>query len=211
MNKFTQIVIADDHQLFTDGLSSLLNSTANFRVCGRLKNGRELVSWFTNNIADVALVDLNMPGMDGAEASKQVLQLSPQTRIIILSMYADVSLIAQFQKAGFAGYIKKDCDFNLLVSCIERVSRGEVIFEESLIVEKYQNKEFADDFLNRFKLSEREKEVMSLIRRGFTSKEIADQLFLSSLTVDTHRKNISQKLGIRTSGGLLKFAIENNL
>ncbi len=206
-----KILIADDHKLFTDGLSALLSTVPEILLVGTVKNGKELIHWFNHQQAAIALIDLNMPEMDGIEASKHLLKYFPQTRIIILSTYLNNNLMIDLKKMGVAGYLKKDCDFMLLLDTIKKVAAGGFVFEDFMKKGAAPAFSVKDEFLNKHRLSSREVEILSLIRRGFSTKEIAEHLFISVLTVSTHRKNICHKLNIKTSAGLTRFAIDNRL
>jgi len=204
-----RIIIVDDHPLFGQGLASLLKEMPDMGVVGRMESSMELLEQFSNIQADLILLDINMPGMNGLEALRFIRQRSQAIRIIMLSTYSDEQLEEKARDLGANGYLLKTTSQDELVNTIRMVYGGKSCFPCKLANTK---SEFADkdDFLRQFKLSKREKEIIQLIRDTYTNQQIADKLHLSIYTVETHRKNIMQKLQVKSPLALMKFLMNNS-
>ena len=209
-----RVLLADDHALVRTGMRSLLEG-ARAQVVGEASDGREAVRMCTELRPEVVFMDVAMPGLSGIEAARQLHQLHPEVGIIMLSMHADRQYIYESARAGASGYVLKDAAFTELLTAIDAVIQGGRYLSA-------QAAELAmDDYLRRArgesgsseldKVSAREREVLQLIAEGHSSGEIAQRLFISARTVDTHRHNLMQKLGIHSIAGLTKFAIRHGL
>ncbi len=206
-----KILIADDHLVFIDGLKALLKEAEDMEVVGHATNGRELVDQVAAHRPDVVLSDIQMPLVDGIEATREIHKRFPQVKVIALTMLNESMFIKRMLEAGAYGYMIKTIDKDELIRAIRTVAGGE----------KYFSAEVAARLMNNFSgkpqshtldaLTRREKEILSLISQGLTDKEIAEKVFLSPLTITTHRKNILSKLGLKNKVELTRFAIENNL
>ncbi|HLP33957.1 MAG TPA: response regulator transcription factor [Bacteroidia bacterium] len=208
-----KIAIADDHQMFIDGLQSLLKGNKNMSVSCVANNGEALLQALEKSSVDVILMDVNMPVMDGIEATKQVKQKHPDTRVIMLTMFSSKDYIEKLLRAGANGYILKNTGKEELTTAIERVMQGESYFSKEVterIMEGLQGKK-AENNPHMVELTEREKDVLRLIAQELTSHEIADKLFISFHTVETHRKNLISKLQVKNIAGLVKYAVQNGL
>lgn len=205
-----KIAIVDDHQLFRDGLYSLLSSHEHFTVILSADNGRFFFQQLEkDNLPDVILLDLTMPEMDGFEVLKKLRKGYKTIKTIALSMHDDGNYIMKCARSGAYGYLLKNTDADELVEAINQVHAGK----------KYFNKAIADRMINIMaiegsttkKLSARETEVLSLISKGHTTKEIASQLYISTRTVETHRVNMMKKLAVKNVAELIKKASQLNI
>lgn len=207
-----RILIADDHQMFIDGLRSLLDGSEDICVVGEASNGLQVVELCDNQEVDIVIMDINMPEMDGIQATREVLKKHPTVKVLGLSMYNDREYISDILKAGARGYILKNTGKETLINAIRTLHDGE----------SYLGKEVSRTLLNTFiknpgisqlvqKLSDREREVLECIATGLTTHEIADQLFISKNTVETHRKNLLYKLKARNTAELVNNAYKQRL
>ncbi len=205
-----RIVICDDHRVMLDGIRALLTDVPELEIVGDALNGEELVKQVQIHQPDVVLTDIQMPVKDGIEAAKEIHAAYPAVRIVALTMLNESMFIKRMLEAGVAGYVTKNVDKDELVRVIHKVAKGEKHFSE----------EVTSQLMNNFSpqsespvdvLTKREKEILSLIAQGLTDKEIAEKVFLSALTVITHRKNILSKLGLKNKVEIARFAIENGL
>ncbi|WP_203532595.1 response regulator [Draconibacterium halophilum] len=206
-----KIVLADDHKILRDGLRNIIEKNANMSVIGEAENGRQAMELCTKLKPDVVVMDVAMSGLNGIEATRQIVVENADCKVIALSMYSDKRFVSGMLKAGAFGYILKDSASGELIKAIKTV----------LANQKYVCQQISGIILNELVdssqenaesgLSMREKEVLQLIAEGKSSKEIGEILFLSSKTVDTHRKNIMDKLELRTLPELTKYAIRSGL
>ena len=206
-----QIIIADDHQLFRNGLKILLNSFPDFEVTGEVSNGEEFLKVVNTIPADIVLMDINMPEMDGIEATRKGLKLCPDLKIIALSMYGEEEYYYKMVDAGAKGFLLKDSDISEVKEAILTVSKGGSYFSQELlyhVIQKIKHREHESKTAN---LSKREKEILSKICEGFSNQEIADALFISKRTVDKHRANLLGKTNSKNTASLILFAIRNKL
>lgn len=205
-----KIIIADDHTLFINGLQLLLKDEAWVEIIDVANDGRELLEILHRESADVVLLDINMPKLNGLEAARHINHTFTSTRLIILSTYNEDHIVEKAKSYGVNGYLLKNCSKEELLQTIKLVMNGYTYFpykaprENSLFDE-------GDNFLKGFNLTKRETELIQLLKNGLTNQQIADSLFLSIYTVETHRKNIMQKLGLKKPAALIKFILENNL
>lgn len=210
----TRILIADDHQMFIDGIKSLLSSNNQFSVIGEAHNGQEVVDFISKEKVDIVLLDMNMPVMDGMQALKIIKEKFPIVKVVMLTMFSTRDYIEKLLKAGANGYILKNTGKEELTLGIETVMRGESFFSKEVterIMEGLQGKKANHRSTGIVELTEREKEVLTLIVKEMTSQEIADKLFISTNTVETHRKNLISKLNVKNIAGLVKYALQNGL
>ena len=209
-----RIVIADDHKLMREGLSSLLSQQADIQVVGQAVNGREAVQLAERENPDVVVMDVSMPDLNGIDATRQILSRSPRTRVIALSMHSDRQFVAEMFRAGARGYLLKDSAFEELASAITRVAKDERYIAPRISgfrLEDYTRKEERGEPLLAPRLSEREREVLQMMAEGKGTKEIAADLHLSAKTVETHRQHLMDKLEMYSVAELTKFAIREGL
>jgi len=217
MTKATKILIADDHQILLDGMKAILTEEANFKIVGEAHNGKEVLEVLKGSDADVLIMDINMPEMDGIEALKAIEKLNTDLKIIILSSYDDLRLIKEVLKAGASGYLTKNSAAESIIDAVETVVKGEQYFDSAIqkkIIGAFpgagsKGKERTTEGVLPVSLTNRERDILRLIAQEYSSKEIGKQLFISVNTVETHRKNLIRKLKVRNSIGLAKFAIQH--
>ena len=205
-----QIIIADDHILFIDGLKSLLKEEPDMIVVDIANNGNELLDILNQHQTDLVLLDIKMPKLNGLETIRFIRQSNRTIKIIILSSYNDEHLISKAKEYGANGYLLKDCSKEDLLQAIRLVNNGHSCFpyQPPETTHVFDDK---DEFLKQLKLTEKELKILHLIGKNYTNQQIANHLGLAKFTIDTHRKNINQKLGINSPGALMKFIVENNL
>jgi DNA-binding NarL/FixJ family response regulator len=207
------ILIVDDHQLVIDGLKSMLQINTQFVVKNQALNGVQALDILESHQHDYhfLLTDVSMPLMSGIELCKIVKERFPHIKVLVLSMHNNISIIKDALNAEADGYILKNTGQEELIQAIERILENGTYFSQEIlpIILKLYGKEKKSD--SKHTLSDREREVLSLIIKEYTSKEIAEQLFISKQTVDTHRINIMQKTGCKTLVGLIKYAILTNI
>ncbi len=210
-----RIAIADDHQILLEGLKSVLSDPRHaITVTCTARNGAELLESLAQHPVDVVLLDLNMPGGNGLDCLPKIRETYPNVKVIIFTMYAHPRFIKQAFKHGAEGYILKDTRLDSLVDGIRKVSEGNIYLSEGLTVFPGTNGEddgFEDPFLMYHSLTRREMEILSLIARAKSNKEIGEELFISDQTVSVHRKNLMRKLHVTNSAGLIKFFIDKDL
>lgn len=206
-----KIMLADDHPLFIEGLSMMLRREPDFELCGIANNGREVLEMLPTTNPDLILLDINMPKMNGLETIKYIKQSYPSVKIVMLSGYFDDAIIKEAKLKGANGYLLKSSQQDELIHTIKMVNSGALFttphHEEPAPGEFLVN----DKFLAQFNLTKREREIIQLIKNEMTNQEIAQNLHLSVYTVETHRKNIMQKLKLNSPGALMKFIIENQI
>ena len=206
-----RIIITDDHQLFRNGLKILLNAFPEFEVTGEASNGEEFLRVLKESPADVALMDINMPEMDGIEATRKGLKLCPDIDIIALSMYGEEEYYYKMVDAGAKGFVLKDSDISEVKEAIHTVRKGGSYFSQELLYHVIQKIKHRENESRSANLSRREKEILLKICEGLSNQEIADTLFISKRTVDKHRANLLGKTNSKNTASLILFAIRNKL
>jgi DNA-binding NarL/FixJ family response regulator len=207
-----RIIIADDHPLFINGIKALLKKTVDFEIVAEAENGEDLIKQVEFHKPDVVLTDIQMPVKDGIEATKEICKRFPKIKVIALTTFSESIYIKKMLVAGASGYILKTTDKEGLITAIKKVATGGKYFSEEAVNQLMNN--FSDKTISSNPvdtLTKREKEILALIAQGLTDKQIADIVFLSSLTIISHRKNILSKLGLKNKVEITRFAIENNL
>lgn len=205
------IIIADDHQLFRNGLKILLNSFPDFEVTGEASNGEEFVNLLKTTKAEIALMDINMPEMDGIEATRKGLKINPEINIIALSMYGEEEYYYKMIDAGARGFLLKDSNINEVREAILTVIRGGSYFSQELLYNVIQKIKHRENEIKAANLSKREKEILVKICEGLSNQQIADALFISKRTVDKHRANLLGKTNSKNTASLILYAIRNKL
>jgi DNA-binding NarL/FixJ family response regulator len=205
------LLIADDHKLITDGLSQILQAEKTIGEIHIACNGREAVDKALTNDIDCAIMDINMPVLNGLEATKLIKKEKPHIKVIVVSMLCDASIVNKMLKAGADAFINKDTGKSELLKAIDKVMQNEKYIspEISNNISAHLNRDV--DFENEKPLTARETEIIRYIAEGLTNQEIAAKLFLSTATVDTHRKNMLAKLRLKNTASLVKYAAENKL
>ncbi len=215
--KKISVLIADDHALIRTGIATLLQHYDDFAVVGEATDGAEAVEMTGKLQPDVVLIDLAMPRVNGIEATRLIRERYPNTKVLVLTMHENDEYISQIFKAGASGYVLKDASRDELCRAIRAVAKGEKFFSarvSDIIVENFiKRKETPHDELSSadIPLTKREKEILALVAEGLTNQQIADKLFISPRTVDTHRTNIMQKLDLHDVASLVRYAIKHGL
>lgn len=211
--KVIRILLADDHALFRQGLKSLLEAEGDFKVIGEAKDGREALRHALEAKPDVILMDIQMPGLDGVQATQEILKEWPQAKVIILTMYRQDAYVFEAVKAGARGYLLKDTDAKELVDAIRRVVAGEVLLDAELagqIIQDFKAKREGAPGLHA-ELSEREVQILRLLAQGYTNLEIAAKLSLSEKTVRNRLSEIFHKLHLNNRTQAALYAIREGL
>lgn len=212
-----RIAIADDHALLRKGIISLLEKSEGITIIGEMNSGEEAVNFINHNSPDVFLLDIVMAGMTGIEAARWIKEQAPQVKIILISSEVNKDFISAGIKSGIDGYLNKDIDQQTLLGAIQTVMKGERYFSPEITALVFQDfflKEKEGKGLpskKKTSLSKREEEVLIMIANGKSLKEIAENLFISIKTVETHKLHIQDKLGLTNTAQLVKYAIEKNL
>ncbi len=204
------LLIADDHMLFLDGIRRILCDEDNITLMGEALNGKDLLDMLHKNKPEVILLDINMPVMNGFDTIKFIKMSYPEIKIIILSTYNDEHLIEKAKGLGANGYLLKTASKEELIETVNLVAKGHSCFPYRQPNAK-QLSNMDNRFWVQYSLTKREGEILEKIKAGQTNQQIANSLFLSIYTVETHRKNIMQKLQLKTTAALMKFIFENNI
>ncbi|HQK69895.1 MAG TPA: response regulator transcription factor [Bacteroidales bacterium] len=206
-----KIIIVDDHHLFRNGLRLLLEGIPEFEITGEASNGAELLDIIDRTRADIVLMDINMPVMDGVEATIKVLERKPEIKVIALSMYGEEDYYYRMTEAGARGFILKDSDISEVREAINTVKRGGTFFSQQLLQNVIQKIKHREAETKVAVLSKREKEILEKICEGLSNQEIANALFISKRTVDKHRANLLEKTNSKNTASLILYAIRNKL
>lgn len=209
-----KVIIADDHKIMRDGLKSMLEKQRDIEIIAEASDGLTTVELAIKLKPDVIIMDVAMPDMNGIEATRRIIEKSPNIKVIALSMHSDKQFIIEMLNAGASGYVLKDCAFHELINAIHSVTSNR----------SYLSPEIADVMIKEFKhviskeslsafslLTPRERQVLQLIAEGKTTKEIAYTLKVSTKTIETYRRQIMDKLDIHTIAGLTKYAVREGL
>jgi len=212
-----KLILVDDHQLVRTGIANLLTSEPSFEIIGEASEARELFDLLRQSQPDIAVLDIALPGLSGIEITKKLHNEFPGIRILILSMHTSEEFIFNAINSGARGYLPKNTSRRELIEAIYAIKRGEEYFAESIsnvILKSYIKKaksNSTDDENKESLLSKREIEVLRLFAEGMTNQEIADKLFISIRTVESHKNHIMARLELKTTVDLVKFAIRNNI
>lgn len=208
-----KILIADDHKVVREGLRTLIEKQPGMEVIAEAENGRKALKLIKKLSPDIALMDIAMPDLNGIEATRQIVAEAPSTKVIALSMHSDRQFVTRMMSAGASGYLLKDCAFEEVARAIRSVMARQIYLSPeivSIVVKAFlRRSEPSDSMLSV--MSPREREVLQLIAEGKTTKQIALRLHISAKTVDTHRRNIMDKLDIHSIAELTKYAIREGL
>ena len=207
------VLIADDHQLLIDGIKTALEGVEDITVVAEASNGYKVLEKLESGIpVDVILMDINMPQLDGLNCTKMVAKKFPDVKVIALSQYDEKRFVKQMVKNGASGYLLKDTGKDILVKAIKTVHGGEKYFCERLSLRLINQELKMQDTKALFpKLSKREVEILQLIGKEYSSQQVADKLFISFHTVESHRANLMFKAGVKNTAGLIRWAVENDL
>ncbi len=210
-----KVVIADDHEIFLDGLSLMLSKQKNFEVVGSASDGKELIEIVGKTLPDVVITDIKMPRCDGIEATKIIIEKFPAVRIIGLSMFDEEKLIVEMLEAGARGYLLKNADKSEIIEAVEDVYMEKIYYCRhtsaklaSLIVNSSHNLYRRADMVT---FTDREIDIIKLICKQCTAQEIGDQLFLSRRTVEGYRTKILEKMNVKNAVGVLLYALKHKM
>jgi DNA-binding NarL/FixJ family response regulator len=211
-----RILIADDHDVVRTGLRTLLEAQPGWEICAEAVNGREAVAKVKQLRPDVGLLDLTMPDLNGLEATRQILKAVPTTEVLILTMHESEQTIREVLHAGARGYVLKSDAVRILVAAVEALSQHKQFFTprvaEMVLGGYLTNTGRAAGFQpSRNPLTAREREIVQLLAEGKINKQVASDLNISVNTVEAHRSNVMHKLGLRSLGDLVRYAIRNQI
>ncbi|OFY84243.1 MAG: DNA-binding response regulator [Bacteroidetes bacterium RIFCSPLOWO2_12_FULL_35_15] len=213
-----KIVIADDHRIVRDGLKSLLSDEKDILIIGEAANGEEALNKTHELKPDILMADISMPGMNGIEMTRILCKEDSKTKVLIVSMHDNEDYINQALEAGASGYLLKDSSKEELLKAIKAVQNGETYCSgdvSKILLNKFlvssRSKKLKTESEDRLELTKREKEILKLISDGLSNKEIANLLFVSTRTIDTHRYNVMQKLNVKNGAELVRIAFKLNL
>lgn len=209
-----KIILADDHEIFLESLSALIDAEDNLHVVSCANNGKDLISKVNELKPDLCIVDMDMPEMNGLQASEILLKSIPDLKILVLTMHKEKSLIRKMMSLGIKGYLIKTCDKEEFLFAINRVLKNKTHFSEEVIETMVREPEINGDNSGISKLallSEREKEIIRHLCIGLSNNQIAEKLFISSKTVDNHRTNLMRKLGVHNIVELIRFSLKHGL
>jgi DNA-binding NarL/FixJ family response regulator len=201
------VAIVDDHQLFRNGLKFIIGNEADMEVVIEAANGKEFLKYLEDVKPDVALMDINMPEMDGVETTRQALIHHPGLFILVLSMYSDIEYYNTMIDLGVKGFILKDIDNKELTDAIRKVYSGGTYFSQELLLRLIKHKPEG----SAIEFTRREKEVLDLICKGHSNLQISEELYISQRTVERHRSSLLEKTNSKNSISLVVFAIKNSI
>jgi two-component system, NarL family, response regulator NreC len=208
------IVIADDHDMFREGLKNLINRESQFRVVGEAQDGEILLAQLKKLQCDIVVVDLSMPNMDGMTAIKTIRQKHPHIKIMVLTMQKDHEHFKHAMAYGASGYLLKDDAFEQFAKAVKQIMRGKHFVSpavSTLLADRYIRSLDDSETPSLDILTKREIQILKYVASSLANKNIASKLKISIRTVETHRANLTNKLGIKTTAGLVKFAISKGL
>jgi DNA-binding NarL/FixJ family response regulator len=210
-----RVLLGDDHTVLRQGLRKILEDRRDWRVVAEAGNGRDAVREAIELNPDVAVLDIGMPLLNGIEATRQIIRRAPSVRILILSMHSDQAYVTQAVQAGARGYLLKESAGSELIAAIAAVVAGKSFFSPAVaqvVFDDYVRSLTQRGITDRYDaLSEREREVLQLVAEGKSSKEIADVLSISPATVETHRAHLLQKLGLRNTAEVVRYAARRGI
>lgn len=214
----TRVLIVDDHRLLRDGLAALLSQVDDIEIVGSVRSGEDAISIIPSARPNMILMDIMMGGMTGIEATRWIKEQDPNIKVILISSEIKKELVTAGIQCGIDGYLPKDVDLNILREAIRTVKNGGRYFNEaitSLVFEDFYQKKKLTNPERKISLpndlTKREEEVLALVASGKSNQEVADDLFISIKTVDTHKSHILDKLGLKNTAELVKYAIKNKL
>ena len=211
MNKIIKIFIVDDHEIFRNGLKMIFSKSNEMEFVGEANSGEQFLDMLDTLSIDVVLMDIKMTGINGIETTKRALQQQPDLKILVLSTFGEEEFLEQILQAGAKGFSLKNVMKETLFNAIRLINEGQNYFSPELL--PYFTKRFMgkESKKNEVELTEREQEVLGLIGQGLSNEEIAEKLFISKRTVDTHKNNLISKTGSKNIVSLLIYAIKHNL
>lgn len=210
-----RLLLGDDHTLFRQGLRRLLDDRPDWEVVGEADNGRSAVRKALDLMPDVAVLDIGMPVLNGIDATRQIVKRAPTVRVLVLSMYSDESYVTRALNVGAAGYLLKDSAGKDLIRAITTVAQGGTYFSPAIsriMMDDYLRRAATAGVTDRYDtLSDREREIFQLVAEGRSNKEVAEDLSISTATVETHRARILQKLDVHNTAELVLYAVRRGI
>jgi two-component system, NarL family, response regulator NreC len=209
----TRVIIADDHQLFREGLVNLITSAPDIEVIAEAKDGKEATEKAQKLKPDVVLIDIGMPVMNGIEATRIIKKENPKIKVIAVSMHSDRQFVKGVLEAGADGYLLKNCTYRQLIEAVQSVISGKKYLSDDItemVIQGYLDPEDVQSE-GQNDLSERELEVLKLYAEGKSTREIGEKLFISVKTVGTHKQHIFEKLDLKSNADMVKYAIKEGL
>ena len=210
----TRILLAEDHNIIRQGIRSLLEQNPGFDILGEAANGRDAIRLAAELQPDIVLMDVNMPNLNGIEATRKIVEEQPHIKVIALSVHSDDAYVSGMLLAGASGYLLKDCVLDELTTAIKHVNIGHVYISSTLtknIISDYRAIKSQSMSTYHHLLTDREREILQLLAEGKSTKQVAAELFISIKTVSTHRQHIMDKLNISTLQDLVRFAIREKI
>jgi two-component system, NarL family, response regulator NreC len=210
-----RVLLVEDHTVVREGLRAILDTQLDIEVVAEAADGREAVEQARAHTPDVVIMDVALPRLNGIDATRQIVNELPKSKVVALSMHTDTQYVSEMLLAGARGYLLKDCASDELATAVRTVAAGKPHLSAAVadaVVEDYVNRlQGGQTAARKGVLSGREREVLQLLAEGMSTKEIASELTVSVKTIETHRAQIAKKLGIRSVAGLTKFAIRTGL
>jgi DNA-binding NarL/FixJ family response regulator len=208
------VLIADDHEIIRFGISTFLSSSEDIEIVGEASTGEECLQLFQETHPDICILDIGMPDKDGIETAKEIRGFKEETKILILSMHINEDILREALEANVNGYLLKNTEKADLLHGIRAIIKGQQVFSDpisDLMKESFLNRTNQSKNFDYQEITKREQEILQLIVDGLTSKQIAEKLYISPRTVDTHRANLMEKLDLNNIADLVRYAIQNNL
>lgn len=209
MSKKHKIILVDDHQIFRQGIKSLIQTEGFGEVIAEAENGLELLKILKSITPDIILLDIAMPQMDGIEATKKILELYPSLKVLVFSSFSDIQYYYKLVDSGAKGFILKNIDILELQMAINKVSNGETYFSNEILMNLIKAKQDKKEEINIF--TARELDVINLVCKGLTNTQIAEKLFISIDTVKGHRRNIASKSETHNTAELILYCLKSNI
>ena len=211
-----RILLVDDHKIVRDGIRAQLTNNRKYQIIAEASDGQEALDFLEKSEPDLIIMDINMEGMDGITCTEQVVRLYPEVKVLALTMLTENQYIKQMLKAGASGYLLKNCEEEELKKAIDTICEGGTYYSPEVTRIIMKNLSGQKPLTNRsssfqIPLTSREKEVLLLILKENSNKEIAEKLFISQRTVDAHKRNLLEKTGSKNIAGLVLFAVNNQV
>lgn len=208
-----KVLIADDHKIFREGIISLLKPRKDIQIVGEAENGKQVISALQTKEVDVVLLDINMPEMNGIDTAAIILKQFPKTNILVFSSYDDDRFILKMLQIGVCGYVLKTTSSRELINAIKTIANGDSYYckEAAMKIKEQFIKRKSKTNNKEELLTERELEILKLVAKGYTNTKIGERLFISPRTVDTHRRNLMQKLNVHSAVELTHYAHKHKL
>lgn len=205
-----KLFLADDHQVLIDGLLAFFKDHPRYEVVGAANDGAALLATLPTLEPDVVLLDLNMPRVDGLASLERIVKEQPRVKVLVLSNYHQTEIVRAARDKGAWGYLLKNGSLDELLAALEAVTAGQPYWAAAAVMAP-EPEFFADAFLKKYQLTRREADIIRMICGAYNSRTIADRLCISEFTVNTHRRNILRKLGVKNTAGVINFARQHHL